>query len=133
MRISSKGRYAVRVLCEIASNKKEYVSASEIATNQDISVKYLEHILSILLKSKLIESQMGAGGGYKLTKPPKNYSVAEILSATGDLVELAPCQEKGYNCNKKNCPTCDYWFSLAKIINSNLKNVSLADILAKKY
>ncbi|MBQ7579162.1 MAG: Rrf2 family transcriptional regulator [Clostridia bacterium] len=134
MKISSKGRYAVRVLCEIVQSDQPFISATEIAEKQNISIKYLERILNILLKANLIESQMGATGGYKLSKSPAHYSIAEILTATGDIIELAPCQVSGYKCQQiDKCPTCDYWQNLANIIYKELNKVSLNDILHKKY
>lgn len=134
MKISSKGRYAVRVMVDIATSNKEYISLSEIAERQNISVKYLERIVSALTKAKLLESLKGSLGGYKLTKNPKDYNVAEILSITGDLPELAPCQKSKTQCpNKKECATIGCWENLTKIIYDYLNNVSLLDLVNKTY
>lgn len=134
MKISSKGRYAVRVLVDIATSDKQYVSLSEIADRQGISVKYLERIMSMLTKSKLLDSQMGSLGGYKLSKDAGNIKISDILSVTGDLPELAPCQKASTPCpNKTECTTIGCWENLTKIIHDYLSNVSLLDIINKKY
>lgn len=134
MKISSKGRYAVRVMVYIAKSDKEYVSISEIAEKQNISVKYLERIVSGLTKAKLLTSLMGSLGGYKLTKQPKDCTIAEILAVTGDLPELAPCQKESTPCPSKNtCSTIGCWETLAKIIYDYLTNVSLLDLINKSY
>ena len=78
MKISTKGRYALRVMIDIAINSKnEYVSIKDIAIRQDISKKYLEQIMTMLSKAKLIETTRGNIGGYKLTKQPKEYKIGE--------------------------------------------------------
>ena len=134
MKISSKGRYAVRVMVDIATSNKEYVSLSEIAERQNISVKYLERIVSALTKAKLLESLKGSLGGYKLTKNPKDYNIAEILDVTGDLPELAPCQKQQIECpNKAKCSTISCWETLNKIIYDYLNRVSLQDLINKTF
>ena len=134
MKISSKGRYAVRVMVDIATSNKEYVSVSEIADRQNMSVKYLERIISQLTKANLLESLMGSLGGYKLTKKPSELCIAQILSVTGDMPELAPCQKSQNQCpNKNECTTVGCWDTLAKIIYDYLSNVSLQDLIDKTY
>lgn len=134
MKISSRGRYAVRVMVDIATANKEYISLSEIAERQKISVKYLERIVAILTKARLLESLKGSLGGYKLAKKPENYSVAEILSITGDLPELAPCQKSKISCTKKkDCSTIGCWETLTTIIYDYLNKVSLLDLINKTY
>ena len=134
MKISSKGRYAVRILIDIATSDKEYVSISEISERQGISIKYLEKIMNILVKGKLVESLLGQKGGYKLSKSPKKCSVAEIFSLTGDAPVLAPCQISPNKCPKlKNCTTIGYWENLQKLIYGNLEKISLQDIIDKNY
>ena len=81
MKISTKGRYALRVMIDIAINSKnEYVSVKDIAIRQDISKKYLEQIMTMLSKANLIETIRGNKGGYKLTKQPREYKIGDILS-----------------------------------------------------
>ena len=134
MHISSKGRYAVRVLIDLANAGNKYTSLSEIAEKQNISVKYLEKIMNILVKGKLVESLMGPNGGYKLTKAPKDYSIYEILLLTDDTPSLAPCQTSSQNCTMKNkCTSIGYWNTLQNLIIDNLKQITIQDIIDKTY
>ena len=133
MKISSKGRYAVRLMAELARREGENVSVTDIANVQDISPKYLEKIISILSKNGLIEGSRGVKGGYRLTKPADQYSIAEVLRATGDLPELAPCLRQGYECKRADkCDSIGCWEKLDAIINNYLSKVSLQDIIDKK-
>lgn len=134
MKISSKGRYAVRVMADIALTNEEFVSLSEIADRQKLSLKYLEQIISKLVKAKLLCSQRGKQGGYKLTRAPKDISVSQILAVTGDLPKFAPCINSSKNCPlEKNCTGLGCWATLSKIIFDYLDNVSLQDLLDKTY
>lgn len=134
MKISSKGRYAVRILIDIATANKDYVSISEISERQGISVKYLEKIVNILVKGKLVESQMGSKGGYKLAKKPQQCTIAEILALTGDAPVLAPCQMSKEKCPQaKKCTTIGYWETLQKLIYDNLNKITLQDLINKTY
>lgn len=133
MRISSKGRYAVRIMAEIAK-QKDYVSVADIASNQQISVKYIEQIINKLTKAKLLISLRGSRGGYKLSKPACDISVAEILEITGDAPMLAPCLKGGINCARKSeCDTIGCWEMLNLKIYNFLKKISLNDIINKKF
>lgn len=130
MKISSKGRYAVRIIVELASTEKEYVSISELATRQNLSPKYLERIVSLLMDAKLLESSLGSLGGYKLSKQPHEYNVAEILQVTGDLPKLAPCLCSDKTCeNQSVCKTITCWDKLSKIIYDYLKGVTIQDLI----
>ncbi|MCR5553748.1 MAG: Rrf2 family transcriptional regulator [bacterium] len=132
MKISSKGRYAVRVLVDIATSPKDYVSISEISERQDLSVKYLEKIMNLLVKGKLVTSLMGANGGYRLTKPAKKCTIAEVFELTGDAPMLAPC--KINNCPKANkCSTIGYWETLQNLILENLNKITIQDLIDKTY
>ena len=134
MKISSKGRYAVRILIDLATSNKEYSSLTEISKRQNISVKYLEKIINILLKGKLVESMMGPNGGYKLTKKANEYSVADVLIITGDAPLLAPCQNTPNACpNKDNCISIGYWQTLQKLLFDNLNKITIQDIIDKTY
>ena len=134
MKISSQGRYAVRTLIDITTTQKEYVSISEISERQNVSIKYLEKIMRILVKGKLVESLMGSNGGYKLAKRADKISVAEIFALTGDNPNLAPCQISKEKCpNSKNCSTIGYWATLQKLIYDNLTKITLKDIIEKTY
>lgn len=130
MKISSKGRYAVRIMAQLAKNPIEYISANELSIKQEISAKYLEQILKLLTKAKLVESLRGAQGGYKLTRKVEEYSIADILQVTDDLPKLAPCLVDNSYCSRSdNCDSIGCWEHLSLIIVNYLKGVSLADII----
>ena len=131
MKISAKGQYAVRLMVEIAKSN-EKISIANIAKSQDISPKYLEQIVSKLVKANLLESTRGHMGGYSLTKTAKEISVKQILETTGDTTELAPCLSG--DCSRKcKCDTMGVWFTLNNLINDYLQNVTLQDLLDKTY
>lgn len=132
MMISTRGRYALRVMIELAEHSKgDYIPMKEIAERQNISLKYLEKILPVLAKNYLIEGVHGKGGGYKLTREPKDYLVGEILRLTeGDLAPVAclecnatPCQHTA------ECRTLPMWTKLNQIINEYLDSVTIADLM----
>lgn len=134
MKISSKGRYAVRVMIALATKNSEYLSISELSDTQHISIKYLEKIASMLVKAKFIESKNGVTGGYTLTRPPKDYTMAEILELTGDAPTLAPCLKSDTPCDHvAECTTIGYWDTLQKLIYDYLNSVTLEDIINKTY
>ncbi len=91
MEITTKGRYALRTMVDIAKNNGKTVSLAEISKRQDISEKYLEKVISLLLKANLLQSNRGKTGGYTLTKKPSDYTLSEILEATGDKTALVAC------------------------------------------
>lgn len=133
MKISSKGRYAVRVLAELGKQNKR-LSVADLAKLQGITVKYLEQIISLLLKHNLIASSRGQAGGYMLIKDPKDYTIAEILQATDDLPKLAPCLTKNKECERYSvCKTIGYWEKLSKVIVDYLSSTTLEDIINNKY
>lgn len=132
MMISTRGRYALRVMIELAEHSKgDYIPMKEIAQRQNISLKYLEKILPVLAKNDLIEGVHGKGGGYKLTREPKDYLVGEILRLTeGNLAPVAclecdakPCQQTA------ECRTLPMWTELNRIINEYLDSVTIADLM----
>ena len=127
MKISTKGQYAVRLMVEIAKCEG-YVPISTIAKNQELSVKYLEQIVSLLVKHNLLESERGHKGGYKLTKSPSEYSIKEILETTGDITGVVPCV-KG-DCKRRHiCSTAGVWATLSTLIGNYLAGVSLQDLI----
>ena len=135
MKISSKGRYAVRLVVDIAKNGNDsFVSLTDISTRQDISVKYLEQIASILIKNNIITSVRGANGGYKLSKQAKEITVAEILSLTNDL-SITSCtadsQQKCPRCNK--CESFNCWEKLNMLISGYLSSVTIESLLNEKF
>lgn len=131
MKISTKGRYALRVMIDIAINSNnEYVSVKDIAVRQDISKKYLEQIMTMLSKAKLIETTRGNIGGYKLTKQPREYKIGDILRATeGDLAPLACLTDNNYCNRKENCKTHSFWAGLDNVINEYIDSKTLEDLI----
>lgn len=133
MEITSKGRNAVRVMADIAKNGDNYVAISDISTRQGVTVKYLEKIMSMLLKAGLVESMRGTKGGYKLSRPAKDYTIKQILDATGDNVKISTCLHSS-DCPRMNsCETMGVWNTLSCLINKYLGSITLQDLLDKTY
>lgn len=130
--ISSRGRYALRVMIDLAEHDDgAYIPMKEVAQRQDISLKYLEKILPQLVAAKLVEGQHGKGGGYRLTRAPENYPIGEILRLTeGDLAPVA-CLECGAEACKRtaDCRTLPMWSELNRRINDYLDSVTIADLM----
>ena len=134
MKISSKGRYAVEVMVDIAKNSGNFTSVNEIASRQNISVKYLEQIINKLVKSKLLISSRGSNGGYILSRKPTDYSISEILSITGDMPKLAPCLSASTPCPKKDkCEAIGCWETLNGLIYNYLGNLTLQNLIDRCY
>lgn len=129
MEITTKGRYAVRIMADIARNGDEFVSISEIAERQQISIKYLEKIIAMLSKAKLVESMRGANGGYKLAKAQEKISVKAILDATGDSIKVSTCTVGEVCPNADKCDTIGVWNTLNGLINNYLESVILKDLV----
>ncbi len=132
MLVSTKGRYALRVLIELAEHEKdEYVPLKLIAEKQSISVKYLESIITTLSKAEIIDGLKGKGGGYRLNRDPKDYPVGEILRFTeGTLAPVACLDCKPNKCDRAvSCRTLPMWEKLDNIICNYLDSVSLADLI----
>ena len=134
MRISTKGRYALRLMIDVAEHDGggTPVSLKDIAQRQDLSVKYLEQIVGILSKAGLLHSVRGAQGGYRLTRPAEGYTVGDILRLTeGNLAPVA-CLEGGENrCGRSGvCATLDFWTGLYATINRYIDRFTLADLVA---
>lgn len=131
MLVSTKGRYALRVMIELACHKKgEFVPLKTIAADQKISEKYLESIIVVLSKSGVIDGMRGKGGGYRLNRDPKDYSVGEILRLTEGTIAPVACLDcKPNKCeNSASCRTLPMWEKLDTIICNYLDNVSIADL-----
>ena len=132
--ISTRGRYALRVMIDIAENSNgNYIRLDEIAARQEISEKYLESILVILTRGNLLIGLLGKGGGYKLTKSPENYTIRSILRLTeGSLAPVACLKENAETCQKQGkCKTLPVWKGLNQAITDYLESVTLADMLEK--
>ena len=133
MMISTKGRYALRVMLDLAQqkNENEFMSLKGVAAEQEISVKYLEAIISKLHKSGLVLSHRGKEGGYQLARPADQISVAEIVrSAEGSLTPVACATLEGEPCERAGCClTLPLWRELDNLIESYLTTVTLEDVL----
>lgn len=132
MIVSTRGRYALRVMIDIAEHPNEpYIPLKSIAARQGISEKYLESILKILVQEHLLEGMRGKGGGYRLTRSIDQYSVGEILRLTEGSLAPVTCLEGAENtCPRAGqCHTLPMWEKLDSLINGYLDSVSLADLL----
>ena len=132
MNITSKGRYALRVMMDLAQHPDDgFVSLKVAAERQNISLKYLEMIISHLKKAGLVESTRGKEGGYRLTREPGDYSVLEILSCIEDNLAPVSCIQGGeVLCDQAGaCLTLPMWKELDDITNSYLSSVTLGDLL----
>ncbi len=132
MMISSKGKYAVRVLAQLASDggQGEFVALKQIAQKQQISLKYSESIMARLSKAGFVEAASGRGGGYRLTKAPSQYSLSEILRAAEDTIEPVSCGGGAHCENYKSCCTFPIWNELGELISNFLDSKTLADVAA---
>lgn len=132
MLISTKGRYALRVMIDLAEHQsEEFISLKEIAQRQEISEKYLESIIRILVKAKVVESLRGKGGGYRLRKAPEQYTVDSILRLTEESLAPVTCLENNAEaCSRSGgCRTLALWQGLDKVIREYLESVTIADLV----
>lgn len=130
--ISTRGRYALRVMIDLAEHSGgDFVPMKEVAARQEISLKYIERIMPLLTKENLVEGQHGKGGGYRLCRPPEDYSVGEILRATeGELAPVA-CLECGAKpCSRAaECRTLPMWQKYYAMTNEFFDGISVADLM----
>ena len=132
MKISTKGRYALRMMIDIANHGKDRrVSIKEISERQGVSIKYLEQIVTVLTKSGLLRSERGSNGGYALAKPPDQYTVGEILRIIEGKLAPVACLENDENiCERKDiCATLDFWQGLQKVIDDYVDSATLQDFV----
>ena len=134
MMISTRGRYSLRVLTDLAAHREEgYLPMKDVANRQGISLGYLEKILPVLVKNGIVVGIQGKGGGYRLRREPEAYTLGQILRLTeGSLAPVAclecgsaPCDRAG------DCPTLPVWTELDRRINDYLDSVTLADLVKK--
>lgn len=132
MKISTKGRYAVRMICYIAEHGSERaVPIKEISEHQGISLKYLEQIAILLVKAGLIKSVRGAQGGYKLTKSPDDYTVGMILRLTeGNIAPVACLEGESNQCERScQCQTLFIWQRVYDAVCGVVDNITVTDII----
>lgn len=134
MKISTKGRYALRVMIDLAEhNTGEYIPLKDIAERQDISRKYLESIVVILSKAGVVAGLHGKGGGYKLNREPDQYTVGTILKLTEGSLAPVSCLESGNNPCKRaaECQTLPIWEHLNQLIDDYLESITIADLVSQ--
>lgn len=129
--ISTRGRYALRVMIDIVENSNgNYIPLKDISARQNISEKYLESILVSLTRGGLLNGLRGKGGGYMLTKRPEDYTVKEILDLTeGSLAPVACLKNGAAPCDRRStCKTLSVWQGLDKVVTEYLEGITLADL-----
>ena len=132
MKISTRGRYALRFMIDLAQHSvREYTALKDVSERQEISIKYLEQITSLLSKFGLLQSVRGPQGGYKLARNPSEYTVGEILRITeGDLSPVSCLAQTVNDCPKvSQCKTIKLWKGLYDTINSYLDSYTLEDLI----
>jgi len=135
MMISTKGRYALRAMVDIAQqNTGEFITLKDIARRQEISEKYLESILPILTKAGLLYGVRGKGGGYKLTRPPESYTVGSILSLVeGSFIPVSCLENSPVICHRApDCCTLPMWQHLKDTVETFFEGYTVADLCNQK-
>lgn len=128
MIVSTKGRYALRVMIDLAEHQSEkYVPLKEVAARQEISEKYLENILKVLVQNGFLEGLRGKGGGYRLARRPAEYTVGRILKATeGSLAPVACLESDAETCSRsETCATLPIWQELYRLIDNYFEGITL--------
>lgn len=134
MIVSTKGRYALRVMIDLAEHPAEqYIPLREIAGRQEISEKYLEIILKMLVREKFVVGLRGKGGGYRLGRAPEDYTVWDILCCTEDTLAPVACLEEGSSpcARAAQCRTLPMWQELYQIMNDFFNGITLAELVAQ--
>ena len=134
MMISTKGRYALRVMVDLTEhNTDAYIPLKDIAERQEISQKYLESIMTVLSKAGFVDALHGKGGGYRLNRSPDKYTVGSVLKLTeGTLAPVACLENESCKCERAaSCRTLPIWIELEHLINNYLEGVTLADLAQK--
>ena len=134
MKISTKGRYALRLMVDLAEHKDSgFIALKDVAKRQNISKKYLEQIVPVLNGAGLLATNRGNRGGYRLAKEPKEYTVGDILRITEGSIAPVSCLDSEINlCERKNfCQTLYVWEGLYKVVNEYLDGITVQDIVDK--
>ena len=136
MKISTKGRYALRLMLDLAlNNTGEYITIKSIATRQEISEKYLEQIISLLNRAGYVKSVRGSQGGYRLARDPEEYTVGMILRLTeGSLAPVDCLDENSEECIRRgSCVTREVWVELYLAISSVVDKITLQDLVDRHF
>lgn len=131
MKISTKGRYALRIMVDLAEhNSGEYIRLKDISGRQGITLKYMEQIMPMLTKAGYVKSYRGNNGGYTLAKRPEEYTAGDILRATEGSLTPVPCLADTPNkCERQQqCATLAFWSGLDKVISEYIDRYTLADL-----
>lgn len=135
MMVSTRGRYALRMMIDLAENSHDhaYIAMKDIAERLEISKKYMEQIMPVLVKNGLVEGLQGQGGGYRLTRRPEDYRVGEILRLTeGDLAPVS-CLSGDSLCTRSGgCRTIAMWSRFNKLTNDFFDGITVADLMHKE-
>lgn len=134
MKISTRGRYALRVMTDLAEHMNgNYIPLKDVAERQEISQKYLESIMLELSKSGLVDGRHGKGGGYKLNREPEKYTVLEILQITeGSLAPVACLDDGAAACPKAvECSTLSLWDDFYRLVKNYFNGITLSDLMKK--
>ncbi len=132
MMVSTKGRYALRVMVDLSQHEDgSYIPLKDIAERQEISQKYLESIMVVLSKAGFVDSLHGKGGGYKLNRHPEEYTVGSILKLTEGSLSPVSCIDSGEcTCQRSSeCCTLPMWTKLDRLIDQFFESITIADIL----
>lgn len=132
MKISTKGRYALRIMLDLAQNSKgEYIPLKEISSRQGITIKYMEQIVPMLTKAGLVRSLRGNNGGYMLSREPEEYTVGEILRcAEGSLAPIACLEDEPNRCpRREQCNTIAFWEGMRDVVYEYADGKTLKDLL----
>ena len=135
MKVSTKGRYALRMLVDLAEHGGGFVPLKDIAERQNISKKYLEQIIPLFNRSDMLLTNRGAQGGYMLARTPDKYTVGEILRLTeGSLAPVACLEQEPNLCERQeSCATLPVWQGLYRVIIDYLDHITLQDILDQEH
>jgi Rrf2 family protein len=130
MKISTKGRYALRLMLDLAQhNTGEYISLKDISGRQDITVKYLEQIVTSLTRAGFLRSQRGNNGGYRLARNPAEYKVGEILRAMEGSLDPVNCDASVEDIRNEDFAVLPFWRGLSKVINQYVDSYTLEDLV----
>ncbi|SFC41309.1 transcriptional regulator, BadM/Rrf2 family [Marinospirillum celere] len=133
MRLTTKGRYAVTAMLDLALNARTGpVSLADISTRQEISLSYLEQLFARLRRNELVTSVRGPGGGYQLARASENIFVAQVIDAVNESVDATRCKGKGDCRQGHTCLTHHLWCQLSDQIHQFLSGISLAELVAKE-
>ncbi|MCD8324984.1 MAG: Rrf2 family transcriptional regulator [Clostridiales bacterium] len=133
MKVSTKGRYALRLMVDLGvhGGEENYISLKDISSRQNISIKYLEQIVTPLHRAGLVRSVRGAQGGYRLSRAPEKYTAGEILRAIeGSFAPIACLESEVNECERyQYCPTVGFWEGMYKVISDYMDSVTLKQLI----